>query len=82
MRNLHSCVEVKKLRLLLTRNLLSLFESTITFRFHHITFIYPIYFILLYVSFAEDFMDAYRDMRSSLGLQGLDEVSRSYFRIF
>ena len=35
-----------------------------------------------YVSFAEDFMDAYRDMRTSLGLQGFDEVSRPSFRMF
>ena len=27
-------------------------------------------------------MDAYGDMRASLGLQGLDEVSRSSFKIF
>ena len=40
------------------------------------------FILFCYVSFAEDLMDAYRDMLASLGLQGLDEVNQPYFRMF
>ena len=37
---------------------------------------------VIHGSFAEHLIDAYRDVRACLGLQGFEVVSRPYFRIF
>ena len=44
--------------------------------------LFTLFISFFYVLFSKDFTDAYRDMRVSPGLHGLDEGNQSYFRIF